>query len=171
VNGVNRLQRGEGDRMVAAQAQHRATSGRHQCGKTRPRLLDGLFDVERVGRNVTGVDDLGIAEGLGVKCRVVGAQEPRCLSDVRRPESGSWAVSDTRVERDSHHCDVVVLDVFQSGQPGKGGQARVSGHLHPVDLPDDSIVVSHVLLSHGLCPVIDVVLMIMSGAISRPAPG
>ena len=134
-------------------------------------LLDGLADVERVGGDIAGVDDLLRGERGDILHRVVGAQQPRRLAHVRRAEAGPRAIADAAVKGDAHHGDVGAWNILDAGEPGEGGDSRVPRHDAGVGGTDRLFVVGHAVpcLKRGTstrqrreC---------FAGNDSRPAPG
>ena len=87
----------QGDRVVPAERQQRPRRAGQLPGGCLD-LLDRLGDRERVHAGVTGVGDLCPQEGLHLLRRVVGAEQPRRLADVARPEPRTWPVGDPAVE-------------------------------------------------------------------------
>jgi hypothetical protein len=90
-------------------------------------LVDGLFDVEGVGRDVAGVGDLLGGERGHVQAGMPGPQQPGALADRGRPEPGAGPVGGAAVERDADHGHVAVPDLVpprQQRERGRPGEAR-----------------------------------------------
>ncbi len=135
-------QQRQGDRVVAADHDEALAVG-GEVGRRGLDLLDGLGEVERVGRDVTGVDDLLAGEWLNILHRVVGAEQPGGLAHVRRAEAGAGAVADPGVERNADHGDVGARHVFEAGEPGEGGDPGVARHDAGIDGTDGRVSIDH----------------------------
>lgn len=125
-------QQRKGDRVVPAQGQQPGPALGQVQG---PGLdgFDGLVDVERVDRQVTGISNLQVRERGGVLRRVVGTQQAGRLTDVVAAKAGTGAVGDTGVERDTHNGDVGVSNFVQARKTRVRPGARITRNLGCVD--------------------------------------
>ena len=73
---------------------------------------DGLPDVERVARDVSGVRDLLDVEWFDVEAGMVRTEQPGRLAHGLGPEASPRAVSDTRVERNPEYSDPRAPDLL-----------------------------------------------------------
>jgi len=99
-------------------------------------LIDGLGDVERIHRDVAGIDDLREGERRYVLRGVVRTKQPRRLAHVGWAEARARTVADTAVERHADDRDVGRRHVFDAGQPRERRDARVAGARRGVDRAD-----------------------------------
>jgi hypothetical protein len=113
VNGVKRPQNWVRNGVVATKG-HQPQPGRQQLVNPGTNLVNRLLNVERVHRNVARVNH------LGQRKRVVGAQQPRALANVRRPKPGPRPKAGTRIKRNTNHGYVGRLDFINAWQACKG---------------------------------------------------
>ena len=99
-------------------------------------LRDRLLDVERVARDVAGVGDLLRGERAHVEPRVVGAQQPRRVTNRVRPEACSRPVRDAAVEGHADDGDVAAVHLVPSRQPREGRRSGEPRDLQRVDRTD-----------------------------------
>lgn len=152
MHAVHGLQRRQRDGVVPAE-QHDALFGPgQQACDPGPNLVDGLTDVERVGRDVAGIDHLRGGERRHVERRVIRLEQPGGLPDRGRAEPGTRPVGDAAVERHAHDRDVVVVDFVPLRQPRERRDARIPRHRPRVDLPDLARRRPYVRLARHLLP-------------------
>ena len=101
---VHRAKHRQGDRVIAADRHHVAGRVEHVVNG-RLDLSDGLPDVERVARDVSGVRDLLDVERFDVEAGVARTEQPGRLAHGLGPEAGARPVRDTRVEGDPEYRD------------------------------------------------------------------
>ncbi len=132
VVSVQRSEQRQRDGVVAAEGDELGAALAQLVGCALDRG-DGLGDVERVHRDVTGVGDLMHRERLDVEARVVRPQQLGCGADVLRAEAGPWPVRDSGVERDADQGDVGVGHLVRTGQARERGRPRIARHLGGID--------------------------------------
>ena len=136
VPACHRPQQRQRDRVVAAE--RRAASRRRRVSSRAPASISPI--AARMSNGLTAMSPASTtcwaANGDDAQRRVVGAQQPRALPDVRRAEPRAGSVADAAVERDADDRDVETVDVLRARQPGERRQPRVPGNLRRVDRSD-----------------------------------
>lgn len=118
--------------MIAAYAGG-AGSGGKDWGEALLDATEGVFDGERIDREVAEVGDAIFFEGIDIQNGIPRADDGGLHSDVTRAEARPRSIGRAAVERDADDGDVEFLrlrDVRQTHEGGDAGEASVLQSVH-----------------------------------------
>jgi hypothetical protein len=119
------------DRVVAANA-HRASAGYEDRRDAAFDTAEGIFDRERIDRQVAEIRDAIFLEGIELKDWIPGTNYRRLNANIARAETRAGTICRAAVEGDADDGDVEFIRIGNVGQAAERRDAGEAGVLERV---------------------------------------
>ena len=112
--------------MVSADADRARAGAKHVAQLLRNSLV-GIFNRERVDREVAEISDAPLLERIGLQHRIPGADHGGLHANISRPKARARAVGCASIERDTDQRKIQIFGTRNVWQPMNVGTPEKRG--------------------------------------------